>query len=1182
MASTSGSRSGKKNTSSSSRTRSSSNTNRQKGRTTGGRGSAAGRRTGKESLIANEIVLIGVFALCVLFFLCNFGIIGPVGNAVSAAMFGIFGMTAYVVPVLIFVGLAFGISNQGSTLAYVKIGAGAVLILLAGVILELVGGQVPSMEKYSIVSLYQVSAENKTGGGVLSGSLAYLLNHFLGMVGAVLLVIVLAIICLVLITERSFVGGVKKGSRRVYESAREDARIRKERAVQRREEQEERREEERRRREAEKRLEAEKVLRMDKKVSGVMMNPVLEQEEGYAAADIPVHTMYQEPERPQEIPYENAGRRLQELAGAAPDGRAQQEAEQAAPLQEQGAVWGSTVKKEEKPPVRPAFLKGGREEDGRGSRMGQIRDFFRDNKEVRKEADGAQEAQERRSEEETEALKAAFSRRSTSRDPLARTYGNSDVYRDMRAVTPVHITVKPLPDPSGRSLPEAMPGGAGMRPIWDGAAVTASEDAAWPAQEEAPADVKPSENASNSGVTGTAETAADASAEAGEGREESIVSEHILSRPDGAGWGSREEDGTSAELPWEEGRGDGAQADSAMPSGGLLEGTAEEERLTDTAKEHLLDQEAPPETEGEAYRNRDQISEEACEDDEEEQGGTAFSAAGSLQASAVSPAGGRPQAAASAPAGSKPQASAVSSVGLRPQAACPPSSAKAQASLAPARPKPAPRPYHLPPLSLLKQVDHGDGRDAARELRNTAAKLQQTLATFGVKVTITNISQGPAVTRYELQPEQGVKVSKIVGLTDDIKLNLAATDIRIEAPIPGKAAVGIEVPNKENTMVGLRELLESREFKEFPSRLAFAVGKDIAGKTVVSDIARMPHMLIAGSTGSGKSVCINTLIMSILYKARPDEVKLILVDPKVVELSVYNGIPHLLIPVVTDPKQASGALRWGVAEMTDRYQKFADMNVRDLKGYNKKLEEMRQKGVEDVPDKLPQIVIIVDELADLMMVAPGEVEESICRLAQLARAAGIHLIIATQRPSVDVITGLIKANMPSRVAFAVSSGVDSRTILDMNGAEKLLGKGDMLFYPQGYPKPARVQGAFVSDGEVSDVVDFLKNQVIGNVYDDQILEKVKSSGSGGGFGGESGDDGSQRDSYFEQAGRFIIEKDKASIGMLQRAFKIGFNRAARIMDQLADAGVVGEEEGTKPRKILMSEEQFEQYIEEYL
>lgn len=384
-------------------------------------------------------------------------------------------------------------------------------------------------------------------------------------------------------------------------------------------------------------------------------------------------------------------------------------------------------------------------------------------------------------------------------------------------------------------------------------------------------------------------------------------------------------------------------------------------------------------------------------------------------------------------------------------------------------------------------------------------------------------------------------------------------------------------------MVALRELMESKEFRDFPSKLSFAVGKDIGGKVVVSDIAKMPHMLIAGSTGSGKSVCINTLIMSILYKARPDEVKLILVDPKVVELSVYNGIPHLLIPVVTDPKQASAALHWGVAEMTDRYQKFADHNVRDLKGYNKKVEEQRAKGDPTAPDKLPQIVIIVDELADLMMVSPGEVEESICRLAQLARAAGIHLIIATQRPSVDVITGLIKANMPSRVAFAVSSGVDSRTILDMNGAEKLLGKGDMLFYPQGYSKPARIQGAFVSDGEVSDVVDFLKNQVIGNVYDDQIVEKVKTMESaGGGAGGASGGGGPERDAYFEEAGKFIIDKDKASIGMLQRVFKIGFNRAARIMDQLAEAGVVGEEEGTKPRKVLMSPEQFEQYIEESL
>lgn len=359
-------------------------------------------------------------------------------------------------------------------------------------------------------------------------------------------------------------------------------------------------------------------------------------------------------------------------------------------------------------------------------------------------------------------------------------------------------------------------------------------------------------------------------------------------------------------------------------------------------------------------------------------------------------------------------------------------------------------------------------------------------------MTITNVSCGPTVTRYELQPEQGVKVSKIVGLTDDIKLNLAATDIRIEAPIPGKAAVGIEVPNANNSTVMLRDLLQSPEFQNSKSNLAFAAGKDIAGKPVITDIGKMPHLLIAGATGSGKSVCINTLIMSILYKASPEDVKLIMIDPKVVELSVYNGIPHLFIPVVTDPKKAAGALNWAVAEMTDRYNKFAQYNVRDLKGYNEKVDSISDIQDDSKPKKLPQIVIIVDELADLMMVAPGEVEDSICRLAQLARAAGIHLIIATQRPSVNVITGLIKANMPSRIAFSVSSGVDSRTILDMNGAEKLLGKGDMLFYPQGYQKPARVQGAFVSDKEVADVVEFLSSQHPETVYDKDIQEKIEA------------------------------------------------------------------------------------------
>ena len=482
--------------------------------------------------------------------------------------------------------------------------------------------------------------------------------------------------------------------------------------------------------------------------------------------------------------------------------------------------------------------------------------------------------------------------------------------------------------------------------------------------------------------------------------------------------------------------------------------------------------------------------------------------------------------------------------------------------------------YKFPTLNLLKKGSNKSQGDSDAYLRKTAQKLQEVLHNFGVNVTVTNVSCGPTVTRYELQPEMGVKVSKIVGLADDIKLNLATPDIRIEAPIPGKAAVGIEVPNKENSTVMLRDLLQSEEFQKAKSKLSFAVGKDIAGKTVVADIARMPHLLIAGATGSGKSVCINTLIISILYKANPDEVKLIMIDPKVVELSVYNGIPHLFIPVVTDPKKAAGALNWAVQEMTNRYNTFAEYGVRNLNEYNKKAEQIREAGgAEEEPVKMPQIIIIVDELADLMMVAPGEVEDAICRLAQLARAAGIHLIIATQRPSVNVITGLIKANMPSRIAFSVSSGVDSRTILEMNGAEKLLGKGDMLFYPQGYQKPARLQGAFVSDDEVSAVVEFLADKNPGAQYNQQIEQQVNSPVTAV---GTSGDD---RDVHFEEAGKFIIEKEKASIGMLQRMFKIGFNRAARIMDQLCDAGVVGPEEGTKPRKVLMSMEEFQDYLE---
>ena len=487
--------------------------------------------------------------------------------------------------------------------------------------------------------------------------------------------------------------------------------------------------------------------------------------------------------------------------------------------------------------------------------------------------------------------------------------------------------------------------------------------------------------------------------------------------------------------------------------------------------------------------------------------------------------------------------------------------------------------YVFPPVNLLKKGSAGASGDTRDYLNQTAAKLKETLKNFGINITITAINCGPAVTRYEFQPEMGVKVSKIVNLSDDIKMNLAAADIRIEAPIPGKAAIGIEVPNSIPVM--FRDLVESEEFHANKSPIAFAAGKDIAGKVMIADIAKMPHLLIAGATGSGKSVCINTIIMSILYRADPEDVKLIMIDPKVVELSVYNGIPHLFIPVVTDPKKAAGALHWAVAEMTDRYQKFAEYGVRDLKGYNQKIEGIKDIDDPDKPKKMPQIVIIVDELADLMMVAPGDVEDAICRLAQLARAAGIHLVIATQRPSVNVITGLIKANMPSRIAFSVTSGVDSRTILDMNGAEKLLGKGDMLYYPQGLQKPLRVQGAFVSDKEVSDVVEFLKEHNEGEGYSSDIEERMNNISVSASTGADAASgDGNDRDAYFLDAAKLLIDKDKGSIGMIQRYFKVGFNRAARIMDQLEEAGVVGPDEGTKPRQVLMSPEQLEAFIEE--
>lgn len=472
--------------------------------------------------------------------------------------------------------------------------------------------------------------------------------------------------------------------------------------------------------------------------------------------------------------------------------------------------------------------------------------------------------------------------------------------------------------------------------------------------------------------------------------------------------------------------------------------------------------------------------------------------------------------------------------------------------------------YIFPPIMLLNKPPINVNKPTSQQKIETSRKLEQILKSYGVEAEVRGVSNGPTVTRFEVAPGRGVKVSRISSLSDDLALNLAATGIRIEAPIPGKSVVGIEIPNKEVRLVTLKEVIEDETFKAFPSKLAFGIGIDISGKPVISDIGKMPHLLIAGATGSGKSVCINTLITSILYKSSPEEVQLLMIDPKVVELSIYIGIPHLIIPVVTDPKKAAGALNWAVEKMLKRYALFADSNVRDLKGYNEHQVEKGEKAE-------PQIVIIIDELADLMMAAPNDVENSICRLAQMARAAGIHLIIATQRPSVDVITGVIKANIPSRLAFSVSSGIDSRTILDMVGAEKLLGKGDMLFYPVGYSKPVRIQGAFISDKEVENIVKFIIENNPPVTYSNEMIETITSSSN------KVTEPSSNSDEFMEPAMEFIIKKEKASASMLQRQFRIGYNRASRIIEELEELGLIGKEDGSKPRKVLMTLSQFEEY-----
>ncbi len=983
-------------------------------------------------VLLKETVMWLIIAVSVLLYISYFGIGGYLGAVCADLSFGIWGIGAWIFPILLFFSSAFLISNKGSRLASIKFSFVIVLYVCICSFASLFTGEYE--EASTVWGLYERSAAYHNGGGFVGGGICQLLAPALGAVGTGIILFVLVIISVVMITQKSVMGGMKHHGEKVYRSARESSARRREAYQQ-----------ERQRREDWKRL-----------------------EEG-ETQQIPVHVERVErvtPQRKREMSAINVKNEVS---------------------QSQVSHTLSSIE-----PVRPVS-KSGRTEI-------EVPVMFPVNR------------RESRVEHRVSGVTMD-----------TRISGNPEMIG-----TEVHQISAGIPNVQEQQHKIQREEEVQKQPENIG---TSYIDLEYEAEE--PEMVFKIEGISKEETPVTA------------------VEEHF-------------EDISFEDVGCEENDGEDEMEDP------VLADELQEEEL-DSAVIDVSEHEIPDMSETVKHPKLVRASDRIRTDDifRSDIRSGAPSSAGTVftqKPETVKPEE-EPKAESQAPAKKNPRSSEKEIAdGI--------ASVQEEMDKAAEIVKPE---YVFPPISLLKKgKGKTGGKNQEQEIRNTAAKLQQTLKTFGVNVTVTNVSCGPSVTRYELQPEMGVKVSRIVALADDIKLNLAAADIRIEAPIPGKPAVGIEVPNSENSAVALRDLIESEEFADHQSRIAFATGKDIAGKVVVSDIAKMPHLLIAGATGSGKSVCINTLIMSILYKAHPDDVKLIMIDPKVVELSVYNGIPHLFIPVVTDPKKAAGALNWAVAEMTDRYNKFAEYGVRDLKGYNQKIEGLADIDDPNKPKKLPQIVIIVDELADLMMVAPGEVEDAICRLAQLARACGIHLIIATQRPSVNVITGLIKANMPSRIAFSVSSGVDSRTILDMNGAEKLLGKGDMLFSPQGYPKPARVQGAFVSDEEVADVVDFLKNKNVNPTYSAEMEEQIAKVQQAVSAARNAED----ADALFAEAGKFIIEKDKASIGMLQRVFKIGFNRAARIMDQLSDAGVVGPEEGTKPRRILMSAEQFENYLEE--
>ena len=1127
---------------------------------TTGRGRGGYYREEPNEKLRNELLLLLLFAAMALLFLSNFGIMGSAGNILSGALFGLFGFSAYLVPIAAFSLTLFAYLCREKESTPSKIAAIIGLLVVFGILCEMVSVDLSSQPSYQLIEIYQRSSQGKSGGGVLGGSIAFLLYKLLRTVGTVLMLIVLTLVCVIIITERSLLEMIKDGfadrdpydrweeEDALYEEEEEQERVqaqepeeesipfeegyqaykrsRQERKMRREEEARLRTmERERERALAEKQHALEKeakennrILRMDHKATGITPNTLLTEEPGEAYGQ----------------------------AYGQPDAERQQVGEEI--LQSQGTSAEPSMQGEI---YNRANTVGKRERDGAFEPDVPIMQVKERPKDISTVEGGLRDELH-----EITVNDLAFQAMQTPVSPLPVTAAS---YAGIGVVHP------------GEAAPDYTSDAFAQRIIHQGYVESAESERANAGQadygltyESVLAQIQAN------AMEDTGETIGEMTETSGE--------EHPISVGE---WNSEESvqvpsyEDTSAAREWDR------YVSPTQPV--YFENDSEKTQVTAEATQ----QERSADNEN-VLDNSRIVSDNASVNNASDISnidnlGNISSYTSSVTApsvSAVTPQSSRSDEQVQPSVTAVAQPRQIKPEDLEQIAVHRDHPQERKTAAAPNRSfgDILQRKYQLPPTSLLKKGEVKKNPESEKELKETAIRLQETLRTFGVNVTITDISQGPTVTRYELQPEVGVKVSRIVSLQDDIKLNLAATDIRIEAPIPGKAAIGIEVPNREITTVSFRELVESEEFQKSQSRLSFAVGKDIGGKTVVTDIAKMPHLLIAGSTGSGKSVCINTLIMSILYKAKPEDVKLIMVDPKVVELSVYNGIPHLLIPVVTDPRKAAAALNWAVAEMDRRYGLIAKAGSRDVKGYN----EAARKDPTGEMEILPQIVIVVDELADLMMVAANDVEKAICRLAQLARAAGLHLIIATQRPSVDVITGLIKANMPSRIAFAVSSGVDSRTILDMNGAEKLLGKGDMLFAPQSYPKPARIQGAFISDQEVSDVVDFLAKENINAGQPNEIekaIENIASGSTGVENGTAAGSRDDSRDEHFAEAGRFIIEKDKASIGMLQRYYKIGFNRAARIMDQLCEAGVVSAEEGTKPRKVLMSIEEFEAFLE---